>query len=378
MLKMKRVFAALLCALVLLFLMTGAGWPDPGEGGGGEGGGEGSETVTDPPEEPSPSAPPEEHDHSDYMYYVPANEPTCLAGGSSAYYVCSYCGQWFLDAGGTQPITDRTSVVLPRGDHRAEIFMGRAATCTEDGLTAGFVCAFCGEPVDGYVAPQTIPAKGHSPAENWSSDAGGHWHVCTECGERLDFAAHVSGGPATATAPEVCTECGFVIRAATGSTGTVRPTPRPTPTPTPTPSPTPTPEVQPGELLSSRVRFVDAGEAQMDDLVLEQPDAGTAQCVADLPWQRPVSAGWYFEGWRCDIDGALYQPGDTLSFSFAGHPEVQLTAEWTVLIGRGNYDLTAGMRYRLAEGTYSIDGDTTVYYGGSAFYVREGGNYTIR
>ena len=365
--KNRRLFAAVLCALMLLALMTGAGWPETGSA-------DGSETV----DEPAPSAPPEAHDHSDYMYYVPANEPTCQAGGSSAYYVCSYCGQWFSDAAGTQPITDHSSVVLPRGDHRAEVFMGRDPTCTEPGLTAGFLCAYCNQPVEGYTAPQTIPAKGHTLSETWSSDAYGHWHVCTECGEVRDYAEHVSSGAATATRPETCTECGYVIRPATGSTGTVRPTPRPTPTPTPEPSPTPTPEPQPGQLLSSRIQFVDAGDTQMDDLVLEQPDGETAVCSLELPWQRPVSAGWYFEGWRCDVDGALYQPGDALSFSFAEHPTVRMTAEWTVLIGRGNYDLTAGMRYRFDEGTYTIDGDGTTYYGGSAFYVREGGNFTIR
>lgn len=35
-----------------------------------------------------------------------------------------------------------------------------------------------------------IPALGHSPKEEWSSDEANHWHVCRVCGERLDEGIH--------------------------------------------------------------------------------------------------------------------------------------------------------------------------------------------
>lgn len=372
----KRLFAALLCALLIAAAIPGSAWSAPDPGSGGEQTVDpGTGAETDPGSETDPA--PTEHFHSEHLFYVPANRPTCTSEGNSAYFICD-CGQWFSDAAATQPIADHSSVILPRAEHTPEVFLGTPATCSETGVTAGFRCAVCGAVLEGMYV---IPKIDHTPSGDWSSSSEGHWHACTVCGEQLDFAAHVSDGPATATRPEVCSVCGFVIRHATGSSsttpgGTVRPTPRPTPTPTPTQGPTPTPE--PGEPLVARVSFRDTGDTQMDDLVEEQPDEQTAVCTLQLPFQRPVSPGWYFEGWRCSADGALYQPGDELSFRYADTSQVDMTAEWTVLIGRGNYDLSAGMRYRFEEGSFLIDGDTTVYYGGSAFYVREGGNFTIR
>ena len=357
----KRLLAAVLCA-ILLAALPGTVW-----------------SAAEP--EPETSDPPGPHVHAEHLYYVPANRPTCMSEGNLGYYVCE-CGMWFSDAAATDPILDSASVFLPKAAHTPEVFPGTNPTCTEDGVSGGFRCSVCGETLEGMVP---IPKLGHKPAEAWSSNAGGHWHACTVCGEQVDYAAHVSSGPATATKAETCTVCGYEIRPATGGNGqqggnnqqgTVHPTPRPTPTPAPSPSPEPS--AAPSELKRIRVSFIDAGDAPMEDLILEQPDADAAECVFRLPGQKPASAGWYFEGWRCDADGKLYQPGDELSFRYGDTQSVQLTAEWTALIGRGNYDLTAGMRYRFGEGTYQIDGDSTVYYGGSAFYVREGGNYTIR
>ncbi len=365
----KRLFAALLCALLLMMLMPGAVWSAPDEG---------PDTPASEPE-PGPEDEPE-HIH-DHLTYVPAQEASCTAPGCTAHYECS-CGLWFQDASAAILIADHSSVILPQLEHTPETFLGTAATCTEPGVTAGIRCTVCGAVLNGM---EPIPMKGHSPAEAWSSDASGHWHECANgCGTRLDFEAHVSGGAATATRPETCTVCGYVIKPATGTTYTPTPTPgqtvhpTPRPTPTPEPSPSPTPEPSPGALLSSRVSFSDTGDTAMEDLVLEQPDAQTELCTVTLPEEKPVSAGWYFEGWRSGEDGRLYQPGDEISFRYADTPRLRMTAEWTVLIGRGNYDLSAGMRYRFDEGTYQIDGDSTVYYGGSAFYVREGGNFTIR
>ena len=362
----KRLFAVLLAVLLLFALMPGAAWSAPDD---------------EPEDEQSPAGP---HVHAEHLYYIPATQATCFSEGNIGYYVCE-CGMWFRDAAATEVISDHSSVYLAKTEHTPdEVFLGTPATCAEEGLTAGIRCSVCGEVIMGM---EPIPKKPHTFSESWSSDAYGHWHACTECGQVVDWAEHVSGGPATATTPEVCTVCGYQIAPATGGSqsprptatpnqGTVHPTERPTPSPTPTPSPAPTP--QPGQLLVSRVSFLDTGDTRMEELVAEQPDGQTAVCTLELPEQRPEGAGWYFEGWRCSVDGKLYQPGDALSFRYADAPRVEMTAEWTVLIGRGNYDLSAGMRYRFDQGSFQIDGDSTIYAGGSLFYVREGGNFTIR
>lgn len=80
------------------------------------------------------------------------------------------------------------------------------------------------------------PGHTHTPAATWTSDATGHWHACSDCDEKLDFAAHTSDGgketiPATETTTGVktykCTECGYVIKTETiPATGTGdKPTP---------------------------------------------------------------------------------------------------------------------------------------------------------
>ena len=85
-------------------------------------------------------------------------------------------------------------------------------------------------------------AAGHSYGDTWKSDATGHWRQCTECEEKETVQPHVAGAPATATTPQRCKVCGYVMAPALGSS-----TPAPgssTPTPgssTPTPgSSTPT------------------------------------------------------------------------------------------------------------------------------------------
>lgn len=88
-----------------------------------------------------------------------------------------------------------------------------------------------------YTKTETIPATGTNPPSHthiavsgWSSDSANHWHVCSECGEKFDSAAHTSDSgtvtvPATETTTGVrtykCTVCGYVMRTETiPATGT--------------------------------------------------------------------------------------------------------------------------------------------------------------
>lgn len=51
----------------------------------------------------------------------------------------------------------------------------------------------------------------HDFSKEWKNDEKGHWHQCERCQERADESEHKSSGPATESAPNVCTECGYVI-----------------------------------------------------------------------------------------------------------------------------------------------------------------------
>ena len=56
----------------------------------------------------------------------------------------------------------------------------------------------------------------HNYSSEWKSDATGHWHECS-CGSKIEVTAHTPGAAATATTDQVCTVCGFVIAAKTGT-----------------------------------------------------------------------------------------------------------------------------------------------------------------
>ncbi|MGN0153657.1 MAG: leucine-rich repeat protein [Lachnospiraceae bacterium] len=60
--------------------------------------------------------------------------------------------------------------------------------------------------------------EGHSYGSEWKSDATGHWKVCSVCSNK-NVEKHVPGPEATATTPQTCTVCGYVIAPAKGNTG---------------------------------------------------------------------------------------------------------------------------------------------------------------
>ena len=112
--------------------------------------------------------------HTHNMEYHPAADANCGTGtpGNIEYWVCSGCNKVFSDAGG-----------------RGEIDLDK-----------------------------TVIHPAHEPGADWSYDESNHWHECRNCGQQLNFAAHVSSGPATETDSKVCTVCGYVIQTAAGHT----------------------------------------------------------------------------------------------------------------------------------------------------------------
>ncbi len=107
---------------------------------------------------------------------VPACEPTCTEPGSTEGEYCGRCGAVFTEW-----------VEIPALDHREVTIPGCEPTCTEAGYSESIVCERCEEVL---TEPEEIPASGHSTADEWASDASGHWHACANCAEKADAAFH--------------------------------------------------------------------------------------------------------------------------------------------------------------------------------------------
>ena len=90
---------------------------------------------------------------------VKAVEPTCLAEGNKAYYICD-CGRWYADSSCTTEITLKDVV---------------------------------------------LQAKGHSFSGDYVYDADGHWRVCSRCAALEEKHSHVYDDDRDT----ICNDCGF-------------------------------------------------------------------------------------------------------------------------------------------------------------------------
>ena len=142
--------------------------------------------------------------------------PTCAAEGVRTF-TCTRCG------------ATRTEAIAKTADHTPVSVPGKAATCTEAGLTDGSKCSICGAVL---MAQQTIPAKGHSwdggrvTQEATCTAEGIKTFTCSNCGAtRTDTfpakghtPAAVPAKAATCTEPGLtegsqCSACGTILKA---------------------------------------------------------------------------------------------------------------------------------------------------------------------
>ncbi|MBR3099073.1 MAG: hypothetical protein IKH18_05850, partial [Clostridia bacterium] len=151
---------------------------------------------------------------------VPGKAAACTEDGLTDGKICSVCGE-VLTAQETIPATGHTEETVP----------GKAATCTEDGLTDGKICSVCGEVL---TAQETIPATGHTEetvpgkAATCTEDGLTDGKICSVCGEVLTAqetipaTGHteetVPGKAATCTEDgltdgKICSVCGEVLTA---------------------------------------------------------------------------------------------------------------------------------------------------------------------
>ena len=205
-------------------------------------------------------------------------EPTCIENGTEAYYTCSHCDKIFADANANREIdapaeTDAlghdTEGVNWTSDGDVHYKLCKREGCgahvdkvAHSGGTASCkakaVCEVCGAEYGEYAAhtlvkterveatcanagteaywtcsacdklfsdengqneisePVVIPATGHTYGD-WKKDATGHWHECSACGDKTDFAAHTPDkAEPTETEAVFCTACDYQIEPAAG------------------------------------------------------------------------------------------------------------------------------------------------------------------
>ena len=116
-------------------------------------------------------------------------------------------------------------------NHTEETIPGKAATCTEAGMTDGKKCTTCNKTT---VEQTVIEALGHDWNTVLAHDSANHWTACTRCSETKDKGAHNNGNDsvcdtcgygcehknapaATCGAASVCPSCGTTLAAATGN-----------------------------------------------------------------------------------------------------------------------------------------------------------------
>ena len=190
------------------------------------------------------------HDWDDWQYGDAA--PTCTQDGSRIRY-CRRCqasetgvapalghawGEWSvvnaatcIAPGNSVRMCTRCGAEEGRDDsalgHSAETVAGKAATCTETGLTEGSKCSRCGAVL---TAQTTIPALGHAmdggavTTAATCTSAGVKTYTCTRCGmtttETIPATGHtpvaIPGIPATCTESGLtegskCSVCGAIL-----------------------------------------------------------------------------------------------------------------------------------------------------------------------
>ena len=155
--------------------------------------------------------------HTHETVHVAKVDATCTAGGNIEYWYCEGCDQYFKDEACTT-LTYEELIAIPALAHAGMVHKdAKDPTCTAEGNVEYWYCALCETYFANAAATEVItdvivPENGHSyDMTEWVQGSAGHWHECTECGAKTDFAAHASSSPATEDREEICDDCGYVM-----------------------------------------------------------------------------------------------------------------------------------------------------------------------
>ena len=131
----------------------------------------------------------------EHSYNAVVTAPTCTDAGYTTY-TCSVCGHSYV--ADNKAALGHTETTVP----------GKAATCTEDGLTDGVICTVCGETI---TAQTVIASGGHTDADkNYICD------VCDEdlCTDHIEEAVPGKSPTCTETGlteGKKCSICGEIL-----------------------------------------------------------------------------------------------------------------------------------------------------------------------
>ena len=152
-----------------------------------------------------------------------SDKPAIAAVNNSGLVTAIAPGEATITAtAGTKTATCTVQVSCAHGSFNP--VPAKDSNCTDKGWDAYQKCEQCGKlfdtngnPIDGI--PYRDTNDDHDfITDTWGySDADGHAHVCRRNPAHHDtVVAHTAGPAATETTPQTCTECGYVIQAATG------------------------------------------------------------------------------------------------------------------------------------------------------------------
>ena len=161
-------------------------------------------------------------DTTDAVLWI-SDKPAIAAVNNSGLVTAIAPGEATITAtAGTKTATCTVQVSCAHGSFTP--VPAQDSNCTENGWDAYKKCDFCGKlfdmndnPLDGI--PYSDTNDDHDfITDTWGySDADGHAHVCSRNAAHHDAVVpHTAGPAATETTPQTCTECGYVIQAATG------------------------------------------------------------------------------------------------------------------------------------------------------------------
>lgn len=186
---------------------------------------------------------------------VEKSEPICTAEGKEAYYTCSVCGKHYEDKDGQNEIVSLDEYgIIPAAGHEwgepewswsedhssaAVIFTCKndgshtessevtissetiAATCAQEGARVYTATTTFNDKVYTNKSAEAIPVIDHKAGTEWKADETSHWKECSECGAKLNTAAHTFAWVTDKAATEAeagsrheeCTVCGYAKEA---------------------------------------------------------------------------------------------------------------------------------------------------------------------